>query len=49
MANSNVLGLVGAEAGKYLSFALASEEYGLKILQVREIIGEKSINNTEYT
>ncbi len=27
------------EAGKYLTFALADEEYGLEILQVREIIG----------
>jgi purine-binding chemotaxis protein CheW len=25
--------------GKYLSFALANEEYGLEILKVREIIG----------
>ena len=28
-----------AGAGKYLSFALANEEYGLEILKVREIIG----------
>ena len=28
-----------ANAGKYLSFALANEEYGLEILKVREIIG----------
>ena len=27
------------QAGKYLTFALADEEYGLEILQVREIIG----------
>ncbi len=25
--------------GKYLTFALAHEEYGLEILKVREIIG----------
>jgi len=25
--------------GKYLSFALGNEEYGLEILKVREIIG----------
>ena len=25
--------------GKYLTFALANEEYGLEILRVREIIG----------
>ncbi len=28
-----------SKAGKYLTFALASEEYGLEILKVREIIG----------
>ncbi|MBN2211126.1 MAG: purine-binding chemotaxis protein CheW [Sedimentisphaerales bacterium] len=28
-----------AEEGKYLTFALAQEEYGLEILKVREIIG----------
>ena len=28
-----------ARGGKYLTFALGREEYGLKILQVREIIG----------
>jgi purine-binding chemotaxis protein CheW len=26
-------------AGKYLTFRLAAEEYGLRILKVREIIG----------
>ncbi len=29
----------GVRGGKYLTFALGKEEYGLKILQVREIIG----------
>ncbi len=29
----------GAREGKYLTFALAQEEYGLEILKVREIIG----------
>jgi len=28
-----------AREGKYLTFALANEEYGLEILKVREIIG----------
>ena len=28
-----------AKAGKYLTFALGNEEYGLEILKVREIIG----------
>ena len=30
---------VDAHAGKYLTFSLAEEEYGLEILKVREIIG----------
>ena len=30
---------VGNKEGKYLTFALAHEEYGLEILKVREIIG----------
>jgi len=29
--------------GKYLTFALAKEEYGLEILKVREIIGYMDI------
>jgi purine-binding chemotaxis protein CheW len=29
----------GARGGKYLTFALSKEEYGLEILKVREIIG----------
>jgi purine-binding chemotaxis protein CheW len=31
------------KAGKYLTFALGSEEYGLEILKVREIIGYMDI------
>jgi len=34
-----VTGAVSDKEGKYLTFALASEEYGLEILKVREIIG----------
>ena len=30
---------VSSKEGKYLTFALAQEEYGLEILKVREIIG----------
>jgi|GEM_PF-6991885 len=30
--------------GKYLTFALAQEEYGLEILKVREIIGYVDVN-----
>lgn len=32
-----------AKEGKYLTFALAKEEYGIEILKVREIIGYMSI------
>jgi purine-binding chemotaxis protein CheW len=32
-----------AKAGKYLTFALGSEEYGIAILKVREIIGYMTI------
>ncbi len=32
-----------ARAGKYLTFSLAGEEYGLEILKVREIIGVMDI------
>jgi len=41
MATSNHTGerTVQEKEGKYLTFALANEEYGLEILKVREIIG----------
>ena len=29
-----------AQAGKFLSFRLGSEEYGLEILKVQEIVGD---------
>ncbi len=32
-----------AQEGKYLTFALANEDYGIEILKVREIIGYMSI------
>lgn len=35
--------------GKYLSFALANEEYGLEILKVREIIGYMEITAVPQT
>jgi len=34
---------VAEKGGKYLTFALAEEEYGLEILKVREIIGYMNI------
>ena len=33
-----------AQAGKYLSFRLGDEEYGLEILKVQEIVGAVGIN-----
>jgi purine-binding chemotaxis protein CheW len=36
-------------AGKYLTFRLAAEEYGLKILKVREIIGLMPITKVPQT
>lgn len=36
-------------AGKYLTFRLSSEEYGLEILKVREIIGLMDITNVPRT
>ncbi|UCD51110.1 MAG: purine-binding chemotaxis protein CheW [Phycisphaerales bacterium] len=36
---SGATGALPEKEGKYLTFALASEEYGLEILKVREIIG----------
>lgn len=35
--------------GKYLTFALANEEYGLEILKVREIIGYMEITAIPQT
>ena len=35
--------------GKYLTFALANEEYGLEILKVREIIGYMEITAVPQT
>jgi purine-binding chemotaxis protein CheW len=35
--------VVAARAGKYLTFKLAAEEYGLEILKVQEIIGTMRI------
>lgn len=39
MALDEIKQKLAAKEGKYLTFALGHEEYGLEILQVREIIG----------
>lgn len=38
-----------AQGGKYLTFSLASEEYGVEILKVREIIGIMDITSMPQT
>lgn len=42
-------GALRQRAGKYLTFKLAAEEYGLEILKVREIIGLMSITAVPRT
>ena len=44
--NSKVAGVAG---GKFLTFALGKEEYGLEILKVREIIGHMEITPVPRT
>ena len=46
---SQVNKAVHEREGKYLSFALASEEYGLEIIKVREIIGIMQITAVPQT
>ncbi|MHC5061965.1 MAG: chemotaxis protein CheW, partial [Planctomycetota bacterium] len=40
---------VAQKEGKYLTFALGHEEYGLEILKVREIIGYMNITAVPQT
>ncbi len=51
MARQEKAGTSVAEGkgGKYLTFALAKEEYGLEILKVREIIGYMEITSVPKT
>ncbi len=42
-------GASAAKAGKYLTFALGREEYGLEILKVREIIGYMDVTSVPQT
>lgn len=41
--------VLASKAGKYLTFALGAEEYGLEILKVREIIGYMAITAVPQT
>lgn len=50
MSNSSTpLAPANARAGKYLTFFLAGEEYGLEILKVSEIIGMQAITRVPRT
>jgi len=46
---AEMLGLGSRLAGKYMTFKLAEEEYGLEILKVREIIGLMEITRVPKT
>ena len=41
--------IVGEKDGKYLTFQLANEEYGIGILKVKEIIGLMPITSVPQT
>lgn len=41
--------LIKSHEGKYLTFVLSSEEYGIEILKVREIIGMMDITSVPQT
>ena len=40
---------VKTRGGKYLTFALANEQYGLEIIKVREIIGYIEVTSVPQT
>jgi len=42
-------GQTDARAGKYLTFQLASEEFGIRVLKVREIMGLQEITSVPQT
>ena len=46
---SGITALQASLAGKYMSFKLAAEEYGLEILKVREIIGLMAVTRVPKT
>ena len=47
--NKGTTEIVANKEGKYLTFALAQEEYGLEILKVREIIGYVDVTSVPQT
>lgn len=46
---SEIRGSLAEKAGKYLTFDLASEEYGIEILKVQEIIGLMPVTRVPRT
>ncbi len=48
-AGTRATGTASSHAGKYLTFKLAGEEYGLEILKVKEIIGMMDITKVPRT
>ena len=49
MASKGIKDNISQKEGKYLTFALGPEEYGLEILKVREIIGYMDITGVPQT
>ncbi len=49
IASEEIKDAISRKEGKYLTFALGSEEYGLEILKVREIIGYMDITAVPQT
>lgn len=45
----NNVGATSAQQGKYLTFVIADEEYGVEILKVREIIGYMKVTEVPQT
>ena len=45
----NVTGQTDARAGKYLTFQLGNEEFGIRVLKVREIMGLQEITAVPQT
>jgi purine-binding chemotaxis protein CheW len=48
-ANDTATGLSDARAGKYLTFQLSNEEFGIRVLKVREIMGLQEITAVPQT
>src|SRR6202050_1035103 len=48
-ANEPALGQTDARAGKYLTFRLSKEEFGIRVLKVREIMGLQEITAVPQT